>query len=332
MLHYGMPPTKPGYAVDLRGLDAVVDYPARDMTITVGAGITIAKLQAILATEKQRLPIDVPQPALATLGGAIAVNASGPRRFGLGTLRDYVIGISFLTDGGAEAKAGGRVVKNVAGYDLCKLHIGALGTLGIVTQVTLKLKPVPEESKLIAFDCRPDELGTLLESVHASQTRPTCVEAIADPDGHRLVIGFEDSRDAVAWQIDQIQREIGSSGTQMIDWPSPLVAETTLKANLPPSTLPAFLATLDRHALKYQASAGNGIVTIAIGGEPMAIVAELRRAAAAGQGSVVVTRCLPAWNRELNVWGEPRGDWALMKKVKRELDPQDIFNPGRFVV
>src|SRR5262245_21138531 len=132
MLHLGLPPVKPGYAVDLRGLDQVIDYPARDMTITVRAGITIAKLQEILAKENQRLPVDIPDSEIATLGGAIAVNASGPRRYGFGTLRDYLIGISFTDDGGKEAKAGGRVVKNVAGYDLCKLHIGALGTLGIV--------------------------------------------------------------------------------------------------------------------------------------------------------------------------------------------------------
>src|SRR6266851_6397233 len=144
--HIGYAPAKPGFAVDMTAMDQVIDYPARDMTITVQAGITLAKLQAILAAENQRLPIDVAEPERATLGGAIAVNASGPRRFGFGTLRDYVIGISFTNDEGNEVKAGGRVVKNVAGYDLCKLQIGAFGTLGIITQVTLKLKPLPEDA------------------------------------------------------------------------------------------------------------------------------------------------------------------------------------------
>ena len=134
----GYPPTKPGQAVDLRGLAQVIDFPARDMTITVQAGITIAVLRETLAREKLRLPIDVPQPDRATLGGILACNTSGPRRFGYGTLRDYVIGITALNDEGREFKAGGRVVKNVAGYDLCKLLVGSLGTLGIITQVTLK--------------------------------------------------------------------------------------------------------------------------------------------------------------------------------------------------
>src|SRR5262245_17199545 len=127
-LDLGNPPTKPGTAVDMRGLDQVIDFPARDMTVTVQAGITIAKLQALLAPENLQLPIDVSQPARATLGGIIATNASGPRRYGYGTLRDYVIGISAVNDEGNEFKAGGRVVKNVAGYDLCKLLVGSLGT------------------------------------------------------------------------------------------------------------------------------------------------------------------------------------------------------------
>src|SRR5205807_9828714 len=152
--------------LDLRALNQVIDYPARDMTITVQAGITVAKLQEILAAENQQLPVDVPLPEQATLGGAIAVNASGPRRYGYGTLRDYVIGISFVNDEGQEVKAGGRVVKNVAGYDLCKLHIGALGTLGIITQVTLKLKPVPEDQGAVAVGCEAAALEKLLDQIH----------------------------------------------------------------------------------------------------------------------------------------------------------------------
>src|SRR5262249_39044525 len=138
MLDLGLPPERAGAGVDLRGLDQVIDYPARDMTITVQAGITLSRPADLLRGENQRPPADVPRAREATLGGALAANASGSRRFGFGTLRDYVIGISVINDEGNETKAGGRVVKNVAGYDLCKLHVGALGTLGIITQITLK--------------------------------------------------------------------------------------------------------------------------------------------------------------------------------------------------
>src|SRR5437764_7903752 len=121
------------------------------MTVTVQAGITVAKLQETLAAEGQWLPVDVPRPERATLGGAVALNKSGPRRLGYGTLRDYVIGISFVTDDGREVKAGGRVVKNVAGYDLMKLQTGSVGTLGVITQLTLKVRPKPEASVPVTF-------------------------------------------------------------------------------------------------------------------------------------------------------------------------------------
>src|SRR5262249_25511784 len=137
MLHIGFPPTRSGIGVDLRRLDQVIDFPARDMTVTVQSGITIAKLQALLKGERQQLPVDIPMAEQATLGGALATNASGPRRYGYGTLRDYVIGISAVNDEGQEIKAGGRVVKNVAGYDLCKLYIGSSWTFAVITHVTL---------------------------------------------------------------------------------------------------------------------------------------------------------------------------------------------------
>ena len=176
MLGWGLPPTKPGLAIDLRGLDQVIDYPARDMTITVQAGISIARLQEILRAERQQLPVDVPLPDRATIGGAIATNASGPRRFGYGTLRDYVIGISVVNDRGEEVKAGGRVVKNVAGYDLMKLYTGSFGTLGIITQVTLKVKPLAEATRRDRFAMHGQKARNGLEPDHVREQRhgPPC--------------------------------------------------------------------------------------------------------------------------------------------------------------
>ncbi len=174
----GMPPTKPGQAIDLRELAKVLDYPARDMTVTVQAGITIKHLRETLLQENLRLPIDVAQADRATLGGILAANTSGPRRLGYGTLRDYVIGISALNDEGREFKAGGRVVKNVAGYDLCKLLVGSLGTLGIITQVTLKLRPLPEEQAIVTLGCESSHLEAMLTSLHGSQTRPVSLDLV----------------------------------------------------------------------------------------------------------------------------------------------------------
>ena len=369
MLDFGLPPMKPGIAIDLTALDQVIDYPARDMTLTVQAGITIARLQEILAKENQRLPIDVPLPEWMTLGGALACNVSGPRRYGYGTFRDYVIGISVVNDRGQETKAGGRVVKNVAGYDLCKLHIGALGTLGIITQVTLKVLPKPEESTLAMIDCqRAEDLSLLLERLHGAKTRPVSMtvktklvsvkHASLGPDptsteGWRVVVGFEDNRAAVAWQIDQLQKELAS------EWPTryipsdggaepiwqglaafpALAGGLTFKANVLPSTTAEFCRqalTLVGKDPILQAEAGNGIVIGHLLGDrtleqAKGVIAALRNQAIQAYGNLILTRCPDEWKAELGVWGAPRGDWDLMRRIKRQLDPQNLFNPGRFV-
>jgi glycolate oxidase FAD binding subunit len=350
LLGFGYPPSKPGIGVDLRRLDQVIDYPARDMTITVQAGITIAKLQGILAAENQQLPVDVPFPEQATLGGAIAVNASGPRRYGYGTLRDYIIGISFINDKGQEVKAGGRVVKNVAGYDLMKLHIGALGTLGIVTQVTLKVRPRPTAVAQYNFPCSENELQATLNKIHTTQTRPTWVEVLSDGHdrNHTVSVGFENSLETVQWQVRKIGHELNHPQACVTEpgVPTPYApGEWTtihepgqgvqLKVCLLPSRLPTFLPVLRQfeHSM-WQASAGNGIVSGCIRDLTLDRARTMLRRlldAVGPEGNVVVARCPPEWKRELPVWGKPRGDHGLMRRVKAALDPRGIFNPGRFV-
>jgi glycolate oxidase FAD binding subunit len=355
LLELGLPPSKPGVAVDLRGLDQVIDYPARDVTITVQAGITIAKLQALLAPENQQLPIDVPFADQATLGGAIATNASGPRRYGYGTLRDYVIGISSINDEGHEVKAGGRVVKNVAGYDLMKLHIGALGTLGIITQITLKLRPLPEEQRVFAIDCAEAQLESLLDMVHGSRTRLIGIELLSpmptETGKWRLLVGIEGNCEAVAWQGRQLGEELRTFGQlnpraeassvnglwqSVTDQQVRPEASMSFKANLLPRATAAFCRAKVklRNVIGLQAHAGNGIV---IGHFDDLTLEQARTMlttlldAAGPTGNVVVTRCPTQWKRELPIWGKPRGDVWLMRRVKEKLDPRNVFNPGRFV-
>ncbi len=350
MLGLGYPPGKPGIGVDLRRLDQVIDYPARDMTITVQAGITIAKLQSILAAENQQLPVDVPFPEQATLGGAIAVNASGPRRYGYGTLRDYIIGISFINDEGQEVKAGGRVVKNVAGYDLMKLHIGALGTLGIVTQVTLKVRPRPVAYAECTFPGFDNELQDFLSRIHATATRPTWVEVLTGNslDHHGILVGFQGNTDVVEWQVQKPVQELkhprASVAGPSVPTPDAPGEWTTihkpgpdmlLKACLLPSRLPAFLPVLRQieHSM-WQTSAGNGIVVGCIRDLTLDRARTMLTTlleAVGPEGNVVVARCPTEWKRELPIWGKPRGDYRLMRRVKAALDPRGIFNPGRFV-
>jgi glycolate oxidase FAD binding subunit len=306
MLHVGLPPTKPGIGVDLRRLDQVIDYPARDMTITVQSGISLAKLQAQLKSEKQQLPVDIPLPDQATLGGALAVNCSGPRRYAHGTLRDYVIGISAVNDQGHEIKAGGRVVKNVAGYDLCKLYVGSFGTLGVITQVTLKLKPLPEDWRLMAIPCPLASLPELLDRLHGSKTTPTTIEVLNGGPIHEisqqlgltedigstlprkwllLLVGFEGNTKAVEWQLQQLRQElpgeVAALASELTDIDPEAVhvalanflvrpgSRFAYKANI----LPRSVATFCDHALTLseqlllQAHAGNGIVIGQIEGD-----------------------------------------------------------------
>jgi glycolate oxidase FAD binding subunit len=366
-LGLGLPPTKPGTAADLRSLDGVLDYPARDMTVTVQAGVTLAALQRLLAGENQRLPIDVPRPEAATVGGTLAANVSGPRRFCYGTPRDYVLGMSTVNDEGHEVKAGGRVVKNVAGYDLPKLHVGALGTLGVITQVTLKLRPLPEETALLALGCGDEVLGPLLEQLHATRTRPVSLDVLNGPAARALaaggtglpadrwvvVVGFEDNAAAVAWQVRQLIEEVAPAG--IIDFEARAgvaaaalwqglteldlrpEARLSFKANLLPGALAAFC----RHAaglpdeVLLLARAGSGIVRGHLGGDltadrAAAILKGLQELATGAKGNVVLSHCPPEWKRSLPVWGAPRGDAWLMHHVKEVLDPRGVFNPGRF--
>ncbi len=368
MLALGLPPQRSGVVLDTRHLAGVIDYPARDMTITVHSGITMAQLQEVLASENQRLPLDVPQPHQATLGGALATNVSGPRRYGWGTLRDYVIGISTINDQGQEVKAGGRVVKNVAGYDLCKLHIGALGTLGIIAQVTLKVRPLPESQALITFACDQAQLGPLLDRVHASRTRPVCIDVLNRAAAQQanqqhavnlpeapwiLVVGFEDGEAAVQWQMQQMMKELSPHGIRHLEARIDKAAtplwdaltgltdgrwgEWSLKGNLLPSAVADFCVWAQQMAPRslLQAHAGSGIVRLQTSGlglqEAREMLPKLILRAQAAAGNVIVTRCPASWKRDLAIWGAPRSDLALMRQIKEKLDPRRLFNPGRFV-
>ena len=178
-LDYGGIPRRPGVAIDTRSINRLIDYPFADMTITVQAGMTLSALRAILAEQRQRVLVDAPEPDRATLGGIYATNTTGSRRFGAGRPRDQIIGVSFVTSDGAEVKGGGRVVKNVAGYDFPKLLTGSMGTLGIITQLTLKVRPIPEASAIAWLPLTgPIAAAEQLERLNTSATRPIALDLL----------------------------------------------------------------------------------------------------------------------------------------------------------
>ena len=292
VVSFGLPPLQPGISLCTTNLARVIDYPARDMTITVEAGIRMDELAKVLAAERQRLPIDVSQSHRATLGGVAATNASGSRRFGLGTMRDYVIGVSAVDASGRAFKAGGRVVKNVAGYDLCKMLVGSRGALAVMTQFTLKLRPIPESSTILwtTFD-RVGMVELALERLTASATRPVALDlldaraalAVAADAGLDLpcqrpvlCIGVEGTAREAAWQIETLKNELAPIGARellpvseapatklwfaLAEFQVPSDGPLTFQANLLPSRTVEFVDQAERAGCAVQAHAGNGIV------------------------------------------------------------------------
>lgn len=367
-LEYGLPAKRQGLGLSLADMSGVVDYPARDMTITVQAGITMQQLAETLATERQQLPVDVPQAARATVGGVIATNFNGPRCYGYGTLRDYVIGIQAVDGHGMPFKGGGRVVKNVAGYDFCKLLTGSLGTLGLISQVTLKLKPLTEQSLLLATAINDwDRAEAHLAALADSQTMPAVVELLCGPAWEkvpalqdlgggeiRLVVGFEGTGPDVAWMQQQLLSEWKAQGLdshRVIEeqdardlWsrlaefpaePSPLV----LKASVVPSGLTRLMKAareLDA-ACSLQAHAGNGILLARFADFPVeglarTVVGRLQALASQAHGHLqVLANPSGAEMTHQCAWGGINAPFGLMTDIKRQFDPRNILNPGRFV-
>jgi glycolate oxidase FAD binding subunit len=368
-LEFGTPPTRPGIGVSLGALDRVIDYPARDMTITVEAGITIDALTSRLAGERQWLPIDAPHRDSATLGGLVATAWSGPRRYGYGTPRDYVIGVSAVDGRGTPFKGGGRVVKNVAGYDFCKLLTGSLGTLAIISQVTLKIRPLPECSQFLACDLH--DLATaerLLTALVNSQTTPAAIELLAGPQWRdhaslglmtagtvvRLAVGLEGTAAEVGWMVDQLSaewRELGVTTARLIEGDAATAlwrdlthfsaapdAPLVVKASVSPDHTTQFVElvhTLDPQA-SVQAHAGNGIViarfsSFEAGDVSRVLVGRLRPAACRGGGSLVVLSSTLGGLTRQAIWGSAGDAAAWMGAVKCQFDPKNLLNPGRFV-
>jgi glycolate oxidase FAD binding subunit len=358
--------SKAAVGLDLTHLDRVVDFPARDMTVTVEAGIRIDRLAQVLKSEGQRLPVDVAQPDRATLGGAIAANANGPRRFGFGTFRDYVIGLTAMTADGRVFHSGGRVVKNVAGYDLCKLLVGSLGTLAVITQVTLKLKPVPETSVLAwaAFEKLADREAAV-EGLLNSETRPVAIEALnpaaarlvqsqaqlaVPAEGPALVVGFEGSRREADWQTETLRQELSARHPTsftvardaeadrlwkaLVDFSLGERAALTFQANLLPSKAAAFEEQATRSGVLTVCHAGDGILIgrfaePAKAGDVAGPLARLADWARQNHGSLTVMNSaadLPASALE----GNARA-MSLMRELKVAFDPAGLLNPGKSV-
>jgi glycolate oxidase FAD binding subunit len=287
-LDYGPRPARPGIGLSLGSMNRVLDHPADDLTITVEAGLTLAELNRHLASKRQWLPIDAPQPARATVGGIVATNACGPRRYARGTIGDYLIGVRAVDGCGEAFSGGGRVVKNAAGYNLPRLMVGSLGTLGVITQATFMVRPLPVDSALVTCDVTGfQQAECLLVALGRSLATATIVELLAGPAlpdcplpalpdraAARLAVGFEGSPAEVqgmtAALCDQWQA-LGADGLATINgarveavWTWLSESPALLQINVLPSRLVGVMeqVTGELPAMPLQAHAGNGVIRI----------------------------------------------------------------------
>src|SRR4051812_39345428 len=215
---WGMPPTSADVLVELSAMDRVLDHQAGDLIVETQAGVRLAELQAFVGKEGQRLVLDETVPG-ASVGGTLATNASGPQRVLVGTARDLLIGITVVRADGVVAKAGGRVVKNVAGYDLGKLMIGSFGTLAVITEALFRLHPEPRVQQWVSIEVDdPAAAHDAVQSVVHAQVVPAAIEVEWSAEGqgavHALLEGREDGVDGRARTV---RRLIGDAAIKSVE-------------------------------------------------------------------------------------------------------------------
>jgi len=345
-LDWGCPPSTVDLLVDVSGLDAVLEHAAGDLVVRVQPGVRLAELAKALAPAGQQLALDEVVPG-STVGGVISTGLAGPRRLLYGSIRDLLIGVTVVRADGKVTHSGGKVVKNVAGYDLGKLYTGAYGTLGMVTEAIFRLHPVPERAAWVSAEL-PDEtaLAAAVAGVLDSQVVPSAVEVCRKTPDAAITVAvlIEGVAPGVPARAETIVGLLGAGASVRDDRPSwwgLLPGPTTMKLTAEPASVARVLAAVRAAAEatglapELSGSAGAGVLYAGLGddADPDAVrrlVEALRRACAAADGAAVVLRAPAAVRAVVDPWG-PVAGLALMRRLKAEFDPQHRLSPGRFV-
>lgn len=336
--------------LSLARMDATIDHYAGDLTATVPAGMSLGAANAILRRNRQWIPLDPPFEH-ATIGGLVATNESGPRRHGYGTLRDVIIGAEIALADGRLAKGGGRVVKNVAGYDLPRLMCGSFGALGVIVHATFKLAPVAESSvTVIAAVADPARLGILAGALAASPLTPSAIEL--QVPGPRLLIRFETVSAAVDQQAaqamdlcrqhaDVVSSVRGAEEDAVWDEHRAAAADgggTVVRIGVLPTDCGRALTVIDALVrgggitAAVQGRAALGALQARLSGSfdaRVTAVSTLRRELGVRRGHVVVVDAEPEFRAAVDPWG-PRPDGVqVMQALKQRFDPRGTLNAGR---
>jgi glycolate oxidase FAD binding subunit len=348
------------------------EHDDANLTATVQAGMTLGALNARLAARRQGLALDPPHPEAATIGGIVAANANGPRRMAHGGVRDLVIGMRMVLAGGEQIKSGGKVVKNVAGYDMCKLFTGSLGTLGIITEVTVKMTPVPEAAATVLARGGGDLAMRVVDELFASILQPTAITVTNALDGlhsvaretQALAVAAEGFTEAVDRHLRDIQALAQAAGmsvevlrgsnhealwARLRDFPGDaghvaeepaagttppaLPAEVTIRLTVPLASVGVALDVVGAlPGATWVAHAASGAIFVRIAAaEAAGAFTRLLEVSQSHRGHVVLMAAPPEVKQGRDVWGPSPPALGLMREIKRQFDPNNLFNPGRFV-
>jgi glycolate oxidase FAD binding subunit len=357
----GNPPRRIDVIIGLRRLNRLLEHDHANLTATVEAGVPVTALQESLAEHNQFLAVDPPFPTRATIGGVVAANLNGTRRMFYGSVRDLVIGVKVVLASGEQIKGGGKVVKNVAGYDMCKLFVGSLGTLGIITEVTLRMTPIPETAATLVLSGTLGVVRALVEQLSRTALLPARV-AFLNHEANDLAnlsrgdwavaISAEGFEETVARHLSEV-REItaklnlraeamrGDTHNQFWDQ----IRDLPLRPNALVYRFGVPRASLAELASAVQADRSaefsQAMVSDALAGTLWVVSTANRSAAerfsnfvtlARGYGGHVIVLGAPAiLKQNVDVWGTPTPALPIMREIKRQFDPNNLLNPGRFV-
>lgn len=339
-LGWGPPPTSADVLLDLSAMDAVIDHQAGDLIVEAQAGTPLAALRAQVGEQGQRLVVDETCPG-ATVGGSVAAHASGPERVLVGTVRDLLIGVTVVRHDGVVARAGGRVVKNVAGYDLGKLVVGSFGTLGVVTEAIFRLHPVPAAQAWVSVPVADAaQAHRLAHEVVHGQSVAAAVEVDLDASGAGTLTALLNGReDGVARRAAAVADTLGGAsladaapdGWGAYPWGS---GEVGLKLTCVLTGVRDVLAAAAEVGARVRGSAGAGVLYAALPADAPGTVAaaldRLRDTCTGHGGSAAVVEAPVALEQSLDLWG-PVPALDLMRRVKDQFDPDHRLSPGRFV-
>lgn len=345
-------------------MNRIVEYEPADLTATVEAGVTLGDFNRVAGAHRQFIPLDPFGAAESTIGAVVSAASSGPLSCGYGTPRDWLIGISVVHPGGAVSRAGGKVVKNVAGYDLCKLYTGSFGTLGIIAGMSFKLRAIPPADRtVLLYGERPGPVAKLVAAIADSELQPSAMEIAspgdeaitAEPGKFALAVRFLNEPDAVESQINELlragtglQSSVLSAGDAQAFWErynsTELGRDTEFSLRLTGLTSDLLSSVEDLASTlpetKWRAHAASGTVRIHAGHgwldslgtrERVRKLIELRRRAQARGGHLVVQRAPDELLDKVDVWGDVGPAVELMRALKGKFDPETLLNPGRFV-